>query len=68
MLNSIRTKILLAILAALAVIASAAVYQRHQAEAQRKRDELFRQQVESLKKKHNAAAGNEGDTWRNYIP
>ena len=82
MLKAINTKILLAILAALTAIGSAAIYQSHEAykaaailrqqqhdaEEQRSRDEAFRKQVEQDKKRHNSAAGNEGKTWKSYIP
>lgn len=75
MLRLLQTKILLAILAALGLLASAAIYQQHEAhkaavfrEQQRQRDEQFRRQVEQNKKQHNSAAGKEGDTWRSYIP
>jgi hypothetical protein len=71
----LQTKILLAILVALGLLASAAIYQRHEAhkaavlrEQQQKRDEQFRRQVERNKKQHNSAAGNEGNTWRSYVP
>ena len=75
MLKLIQTKILLAILAALGILASAAIYQQHEAhkaallrEQERQRDEQFRRQVEQNKKQHNSAAGKEGNTWRSYIP
>ena len=75
MLKLIQTKILLAILAALGILASAAIYQQHEArkaavlrEQERQRDEQFRGQVEQNKKQHNSAAGKEGNTWRSYIP
>ena len=82
MLKAINTKILLAILAALTAIGSAVIYQSHEshkaaailqqqqhdAEEQRRRDEAFRKQVEQDKKRHNSAAGNEGKTWKSYIP
>ena len=75
MLKLIQTKILLAILAALVALASAAIYQQHQAhkaavlrEQERQRDEQFRKQVEQNKKQHNSAAGKEGNTWRSYVP
>jgi hypothetical protein len=49
---------------------AAAILQQHQrdAEEQKKRYENFRQQVEKDKKKHSSAAGNEGKTWKTYIP
>ena len=75
MLKLLNTKLLLAILATLAIIASAAIYQSHQAtraaaavERQRQADEAFRKRVEEDKRKHSAAAGNEGKTWKTYIP
>ncbi|ADW70195.1 hypothetical protein [Granulicella tundricola] len=68
MLKLLNTKFLLAILAALAVIAGAAIYQRREAERRKQADIEFRQRVEAAKKKHNAAAGNEGKTWTTYIP
>ena len=52
MLKLINTKILLAILAALVAIGSAAIYQSHEAN----------------KKKHNSTAAHEGKTWQKYIP
>jgi len=71
-LQSVQTKILLAILAALLAIAGTLAYRRHEAakaalESQRQY-ELFRQQVEKDKKKHSSAAANEGKTWQKYIP
>jgi hypothetical protein len=61
--------------AALVALASAAIYQQHEAhkaavlrEQERQRDEQFRKQVEQNKKQHNSAAGKEGSTWRSYIP
>ncbi len=82
MLKLINTKLLIAILAVLAAIASAAIYQRHEtakalavleqqqrdAEQRRKEDEAFRKKVEGDRKRHNSAAGNEGKTWKSYIP
>ncbi len=72
MLQAMQTKILLAILAALLAIAGAMGYRRHEAAKaalERPRQyELFRQQVEMDKKKHNSAAANEGKTWQKYIP
>ncbi|AXC15979.1 hypothetical protein ACPOL_6769 (plasmid) [Acidisarcina polymorpha] len=73
MLKAIDTKLLIAILAALSII-SAAIFRiekqhtdqaRREAEI-RKQDEDFRKQVETLKKKSHASAGNEGDTWKKY--
>jgi hypothetical protein len=71
----LQTKVLLAILAALAVLASAAIYQQHEAhkaavlrEQQLKHDEEFRRQIEQNKRQHNSAASKEGKTWRSYIP
>ena len=82
MLKMINTKILLAILAALTAIGSAVIYQSHEAhkaaailqrqqrdaEERNKEDEEFRKKVEQDKKRHNSAAGNEGKTWKSYIP
>ena len=75
MQNAINTKLLVAILVALAGI-SAALVTTHESQVraaivqqQRQRhDEEFRQQVEALKKKHDSAAGNESKTWTTYIP
>ena len=82
MLKAINTKIPLAILAALTAIGSAVIYQSHEAhkasailqqqqhnaEERNKEDEAFRKKVEQDKKRHNSAAGNEGKTWKSYIP
>ena len=75
MLRLFQTKILIAILAALGILAGAVIYQRHEAhkaavlrEQERQRDEQFRRQVEQNKKQHNSAAGKEGNTWRSYVP
>jgi hypothetical protein len=82
MLKAINTKILIAILAALTAIGSAVIYQNHEAhkaatilqrqqrdvEERNKEDEAFRKKVEQDKKRHNSAAGNEGKTWKSYIP
>jgi hypothetical protein len=82
MLKAINTKILIAILAALTAIGSAVIYQSHEAhkaaailqqqqhdaEERSKEDEAFRKKVEQDKKRHNSAAGNEGKTWKSYIP
>jgi Tfp pilus assembly protein PilE len=75
MLKLLNTKLLIAILAVLAVIASAAIYQRHQdakaaavLEQRKQEDEAFRKKVEADKKRQNSAAGNEGKTWKSYIP
>ena len=82
MLEAINTKILLAILAALTAIGSAVIYrsqeahkaaailqqQQHDAEERERQDEAFRKKVEQDKKRHNSAAGNEGKTWKSYIP
>ena len=81
MLKAINTKILIAILAALTAIGSAVIYQSHEthkaaaillqqqhdAEERNKEDEAFRKKVEQ-DKRHNSAAGNEGKTWKSYIP
>ena len=82
MLKAINTKILLAILAALTAIGSAAIYQSHEAhkaaailqqqqhdaDERNKEDEAFRKKVEQDKKRRNSAAGNECKTWKSYIP
>ena len=82
MLKLLNTKLLIGILAVLATIASAALYQRHEtakavaileqqqrdAEQRKKEDEAFRKKVEEDKKKHNSAAGNESKTWKSYLP
>jgi hypothetical protein len=82
MLKAINTKILLAILAALTAIGSAVISQSHEAhkaaailqqqqqdaEERERQDEAFRKKVEQDKKRHNSAAGNEGKTWKSYIP
>ena len=82
MLKLLNTKLLIAILAVLATLASAVLYQRHDVaraaaifeqqqrdvERQRQKDEAFRKRVEDQKKKHSFAASNEGKTWRNYVP
>jgi Tfp pilus assembly protein PilE len=82
MLKLLNTKLLIAILAVLAAIASAAIYQRHEtakaaaileqqqrdANERKQEDEAFRKKVEADKQKHNSAAGNEGKTWKSYIP
>jgi chromatin segregation and condensation protein Rec8/ScpA/Scc1 (kleisin family) len=82
MLKLLNTKFLLAILAVLVAIASIAMYQRHEAakaaailEQQQRdavqrmqEDEAFRKKVEADKKRHSSAAGNEGKTWKTYIP
>ena len=82
MLKAINTKTLLAILAALTAIGSAAIYQSHEAhkaaailqqqqhdaEERERQDEAFRKKVEQDKKRHNSATANEGKTWKTYIP
>ena len=82
MLKLLNTKLLIAILAALGVIASAAIYQRHEAakaaaileqqqrdaERRRQEDEAFRKKVEADKQRHNSASTGEGKTWKSYIP
>jgi hypothetical protein len=68
MLRLLQTKILLAILAVLGILASAAIYQRYEAHKAAVRNEQFRRQVEQNKKQHNSAAGKEGHTWRSYVP
>jgi predicted hydrolase (HD superfamily) len=72
MLQAMQTKILLAILAALVAIGGAVAYRRHEAAkaalARQRKYELFQQQVEKNKRKHNSAAANESKTWQKYIP
>jgi uncharacterized protein YxeA len=82
MLKLLNTKLLIAILAVLATIASAALYQSHEAakataileqqqrdaEHQKQEDQAFRKKVEQDRKRHNSAGGNEGKTWKSYIP
>jgi Tfp pilus assembly protein PilE len=82
MLKLLNTKLLIAILAVLAAIAGTAIYQRHEAtktaaileqqqrdaEHRKQEDEAFRKKVEADRKRHNSAAGNEGKTWKSYIP
>ena len=69
MLKAINTKILLAIYQSHEAHKAAAILQpQHDAEEQRSRDEAFPKQVEQDKKRHNSAAGNEGKTWKSYIP
>jgi uncharacterized membrane protein YebE (DUF533 family) len=68
MLRLLETKILIAILAALGILAGAAIYQRYEAHKAAVQREQFRRQVEQNKKQHNSAAGKEGDTWRSYVP
>jgi uncharacterized protein YxeA len=82
MLKLLNTKLLIAILAVLATIASAALYQSHEAgkataileqqqrdaEQQKQEDHAFRKKVEQDRKRHNSAAGNEGETRKSYIP
>jgi hypothetical protein len=82
MVQLLNTKLLIAILVALGVIASAAVYQRHEAaklatvlqqqqrytEQRKQEDEAFRKNVEADKERHSSAAANEGQTWKSYIP
>lgn len=82
MLNAVKIKLLVALLAALALIGAAvlkiekhesaiaaAAQQKVAQEAEtRKHDEEFRKNVEEKKKKNHANAGNEGKTWRDYQP
>lgn len=68
MLRLLQTKILIAILAVLGILASAAIYQRYEAHKAATLREQFRKQVEQNKKQHNSAAGKEGNTWRSYVP
>lgn len=70
---TVQTKILLAILAVLLMIAGAVTWQHHEttkaAETQeQKQYQQFRQQVEKDKKLHDSAAGNEDKTWQKYTP
>jgi uncharacterized protein HemX len=75
MLTAINAKILIAILAALAVIGGVLVYQRDQTEktaaaaakAEQENNSL-RKQVEVDKRRHNSSAAHEGKTWNTYIP
>lgn len=68
MLRLLQTKTLIAILAALVILASVAIYQRYEAHKAAVLREQFRKQMEQNKKQHNSAAGNEGNTWRSYVP
>ena len=68
MLRLLQTKILIAILAVLAILAGTAIYQRYEAHKAAVLQEQFRRQVEQNKKQHNSAAGKEGNTWRSYVP
>jgi membrane protein implicated in regulation of membrane protease activity len=75
MLKLLNTKLLIAILAVLAALASAAIYQRHETakttavlKQRKQEDEAFRKKVEADKQRHNSDAGNEGKTWKSYIP
>jgi len=64
----LQAKMLIAIFAALGCIAGAAIYQRHEEHKAVVLQEQFRRRVEQNKMQHNSAAGNEGKTWRSYIP
>ena len=73
MLNALNTKILLAILAVLLVVAGAFEYHRHEvAKAAMLREQQqyqqLRQQVKKDKNAHNSSAANEGNTWQKYLP
>lgn len=82
MLKLLNTKLLIAVLAVLATLASAAIYQRHEnaktaavleqqqrdAARRKQEDEAFRKKVEADRQRHDSAAGNEGKTWKSYIP
>lgn len=73
MLNALNTKILLAILAAVLVIAGGVASHRHEnAKAAQLREvqqyQQLRRQVEKDKMKHSSAAANEGKTWQKYLP
>ena len=73
MTKAVQTKILLAILAVLLMIAGAVTWQHHEgvkAAELREQEQYqqFRQQVEKDKGKHNSAAAHEGKTWKKYIP
>jgi predicted aconitase len=82
MLSAVNTKILVLILAALTALGAvlfkieqhtaeqAAIARQQQADRDRirKEDEEFRKQVEEQKKKSHAFAGNQANTWQNYIP
>jgi cell division protein FtsB len=73
MLNTLNTKILLAIFAVMLAIAGAVGYHRHEemkaAElGEQQQYQQLRQQVEKNKKKLNSGAANEGKTWQKYLP
>ena len=73
MLNALNTKILLAILAVLLVVAGAVAYHRHEAVKaaelrEQQQYEQLRQQVEKDKERHNSSAAHEGKTWQKYLP
>lgn len=68
MLKLLNTELLIAILAALTLLASAVLYQRHEAEHRKQEEITIRKTVEENKRKQNSAAGSEGKTWKSYIP
>ncbi len=82
MLNALNTKLLIAILALLALIGGGVMYEHHQTakmaaileqqqqdrDRRLREDEAFRKRVEELKRKHSVAAGNESKTWTKYLP
>lgn len=73
MLNALNTKILLAILALLLIVAGAVAYHRHEAVRgaelhEQQQYQQLRQQVEKDKKRHNSSAAHEGKTWQKYLP
>jgi FlaG/FlaF family flagellin (archaellin) len=63
MLKLLNTKLLIAILAVLAALASAAIYQRYETA---KATAILKQRKQE--DETNSAAGNEGKTWKCYIP
>jgi hypothetical protein len=56
MLRLLQTKIRIAILVALGILARVAIYQRYEAHKETVLRERFRRQVEQNKKQHNSAA------------
>lgn len=73
MLKTFTTKILIAVLALLILIAGGFLYHRHQAAQaavfrEHQEYEQLRQQVQKDKKKHDSSAAHEGKTWKTYLP
>jgi hypothetical protein len=70
MLKLLNTKLLLAIYQRHETAKATAILEQQQRDAEQRRDEdeAFRRKVEEDKKRHNSAAGNEGKTWKTYIP